>query len=131
MSICCCKNSLSCTAAAIITSIIVGVVTAFLTITGVITLAPVFLWVTLGVALVYLAVTLLATAVTENCDGCCKALHALLVGALGTVLLSLVLLAITFAATSFLGAFLSGLLLFFFFLTLSSTACYIKCLCRG
>ncbi len=131
MSLCCCKNPFSCTATAVIASIVVGVVTAFLRITGVITLTPAFLWVTLGVALVYLAVTLVSTAITERCDGRCSALPALLIGALGTVLLSLVLLAITFVATSFLGAFLSGLLLFFFFLTLSSTACYIKCLCRG
>ncbi len=131
MSICSCKNPFSCTATAVIVSIVVGVVTAFLRITGVITLTPAFLWVTLGVALVYLAVTLISTAVTEHCDGRCTALPALLIGALGTVLLSLVLLAITFVATSFLGAFLSGLLLFFFFLTLSSTACYVKCICRG
>lgn len=131
MSMCSCKNPFSCTAAAVIASIVVGVVTAFLRITGVITLTPAFLWVTLGVALVYLAVTLISTAITENCDGRCSALPALLIGALGTVLLSLVLLAITFVATSFLGAFLSGLLLFFFFLTLSSTACFVKCLCRG
>lgn len=130
MSNCCCKNRFSCTAAAVIVSIVVGVVTAFLRITGEITLTSAFLWVTLGVALVFLAVTLLTASVAER-QGCCSSLNALLIGALGTVLTSLVLLAITFAATSFFGAFLNGLLLFFFFLTLTSAACYVKCLCAA
>ncbi len=124
----CNRNPFNCTALAVIASIVVGVVTAFLRITGVITLTPVFLWVTLGVALAYLAAALISAAFEKCCKKSCSALSALLGGALGTVLLSVVLLAITFAATSFLGAFLSGLLLFFFALLLTSTACYIKCL---
>ncbi len=130
MSNCCCKNRFSCTAVALIVSVIVGVITAFLKITGEITLTPAFLWVTLGVAVVFLAVTLLTASVVER-QGCCSSLNALLTGTLGTVLVSLVLLAITFATTSFLGAFLNGLLLFFFFLMLTSTACYVKCLCAA
>lgn len=131
MEISCCRNRFNCTAAAVIASIIVGVVTAFLRITGVITLTPVFLWVTLGVALVYLGVVLVAAAIARGGEDNCSALSALLVGALGTALLSVVLLAITFAATSFLGTFLSGALLFFFSLLLTSTACYIRCLANA
>lgn len=129
MSNCCCKNRLSCTAGAVITAIAVGVITAFLKITGEITLSSAFLWVTLGVALVYLAVTVIAAAVSENGNTCCASLTALIVGAIGTVLLSLLLLAVTFAATSFTGAFFDGLLLFFFVLMLGCTGCYVRCLC--
>ena len=130
MEMSCCRNRFNCTAFAVIASLIVGVVTAFLRITGVITLTPVFLWVTLGVALVYLAVTLIAAAIARCGEDNCRALPGLLLGALGTALLSVVLLAITFVATSFLGAFLSGALLFFFSLLLTSTACYIRCMAR-
>lgn len=54
MSLFSCDSKCNCTIAAIIVSAIVGVVTAFLQITGVITVAPVFLWVVFGIAVVYL-----------------------------------------------------------------------------
>jgi hypothetical protein len=107
------------------------VVTAFLRITGRITLTPAFLWVTLGVGIGYLAIVTIAAAIARCGEDNCAALPALLLGALGTVLLSVVLLAITFVATSFLGAFLSGALLFFFSLLLTSTACYVRCLANA
>ena len=52
-----------------------------------------------------------------------------LLGAIiATILLSVILLAVEFAATSILGAVITGLLLFSFFLTLTETACLTRCI---
>ena len=58
---CNCRNN--CTSIAVVVSIIIGIITAFLRITGVITVTPAFLWVVFGIAVVYLAVVLATTAV--------------------------------------------------------------------
>ncbi len=126
---CSCKSS--CTVGAVIASVIVGVVTAFLQITGVITVTPVFLWVVFGIAVGYLAVSLAATALarrTENANCLCSSIRALLAGILGSILLAVILLAVGIVATSILSAILVGLLLFFFTLTLTSSACLVICL---
>lgn len=126
-----CYCKCSCRIAAVIASVIIGVVTAFLQITGVITVAPVFLWVAFGIAVVYLGVLVVAAALSgaEEAAGClCTALNALLIGILGTVLFALVLLAVGIVATSILSAILVGILLFFFSLTLTSTACLVRSL---
>ena len=119
-----------CTLAALIVSLIIGVITAFLRITAVITLTPAFLWVLLGITVVYLAVLLVSSATSRNrcCELLCNIVTALLAGILGTVLLSIVLLAVEFAATSVIGAVIAGALLFFFSLTVTSTACLVRCL---
>ena len=66
---CYCIFRCTCTAAAVIASVILGVVTAFLQITGIITVTPVFLWVTLSIATGYwgilLAVGINATSVVS------------------------------------------------------------------
>lgn len=135
MSESCRCSSPSCTVIAVAASLIIGVITAFLRITAAITVTPAFLWVLLGIAVVYLAVTLVSSAVFR--DGCCESLcsivTALLAGIIGTVLLSIVLLAIEFAATSVLGAVITGALLFFFFLAITTTACLVRCFfkCNG
>ncbi len=118
-----------CSVVALIASAIIGIVTAFLQIAGVITLAPVFLWVTFGIAIVYLGGLLVASVVSRrNEQSSCgaSALRALLGGILGTVLFSSVLLAVGIVATSVLSAVLVGLLVFFFALTLTSSACFVK-----
>lgn len=123
---CGCKNT--CTSIAVVASLIIGVVAAFLRIMAVITVTPAFLWVTLGVAIVYLAI-LLADALfdPENGAPCtAKTVNALLGGIVGTVLLSVVLLAVPFAATSIIGAVLTGALLFFFSLIVAASACLVK-----
>ncbi len=122
-----CRNN--CTVVAVIASLIIGIVTAFLRITATITLTPAFLWVLLGIAVVYLAVTLVSGALfrRECCNDLCSIVTALLVGILGTVLLSIVFLAIEFVATSIIGAILTGGLLFFFFLMVTSSACLVRC----
>ena len=119
---CNCENRFSCVTLSLIASLVIGIVTAFLQITAVITLTPAFLWVTLGIAVVYLAANLFGAR-----GGCCSALYAVLAGILGTVLFSVVLLGVTFAATSVIGAIFAGLLLFFFSLTITATACLVRC----
>jgi len=124
-----CDNKRDCVVLAVVASLVVGIVTAFLRITAVITVTPAFLWAVLGVAVVYLAV-LVAAAVQSQagvCKGCGSALSALLTGILGTALLAVVLLAIPFVATSVIGAIITGLLLFFFALILTASACLVKC----
>ena len=110
-------------------SLIIGVIAAFLRITGSIIVTPAFLWVLLGIAVVYLAVTYAVAAVLRNgcCVNLCSIVSVLLAGILGTVLLSILLLAIEFSAASIIGAVLTGVLLFFFFLTVTSAACLVRC----
>ena len=129
MSTSCRSCGPSCTVIAVAASLILGVIAAFLRITAAITLTPAFLWVLFGIAVVYLAVALIAAANFRHgcCESLCGIITALLAGVLGTVLLSVVLLGIEFAATSLLGAVLTGALLFFFFLTVTSAACLVRC----
>lgn len=129
MSIFGCRCKCSCLLAAVIASVILGVVTAFLQITGTITVAPVFLWVVFGIAIVYLGVLVVAAALSgeEEASEClCATLNALLSGILGTALFAVVLLAVGIVATSILSAILVGVLVFFFSLTLTGTACLVR-----
>ncbi len=118
-----------CTFVAVVISLIVGIVTAFLRITGTITLAPTILWTFLAVAVLFLAVTLLSGTLFREgcCEGLCTIITALLTGVVGTILLSIVFLNIEFAIASVIGAILTGALLFFFFLTITSVACLVRC----
>ena len=131
----CCQCRFNCTSVAAIVSIIIGVIAAFLTLTGNLALGTPLLWVFFGIAVGYLAITLLSTRLCENDEraNClCPVLTALLTGVLGTILLSLILLLVDVAIASVIGAILSGLLFLFFALTLTTTACLVKCLadCR-
>lgn len=132
MSSCNCNYSCSCTLIAVIASAFIGIITAFLQIAGVITVTPAFLWVALGIAVGYLALTLVSTT-NQSSSGCCAPLLTVLIGALGTALFALVLLAVGITATSTVSSILVGVLLFFLFLTLTATACRAKCLadCRN
>lgn len=130
MSIVNCEKKRDCTGIALIASLIIGILAAFLQITAVITLTPIFSIVALGIAIVYLAVTLIATSLSQGiaeCNGCCVPLSAVLLGILGTILFAVILLAITFAATSIIGAIVVGVLFFFFSLMITTTACLAKC----
>ena len=126
-----CETKYSCTALSFIASLIIGIIAAFLQITGVITLAPIVVTVAFGIAIVYLAITLLAAALSQkenSCKNCCSPLATVLFGNLGTILFAAILSIITFAATSVIGAIFVGALFFFFSLLIASTACLIKCL---
>ncbi len=125
-----CNCNSSCVGLSVLASIIIGVIAAFLQITAAIVVTPAFLWVLLGIAIVYLAITLIAATLLRGSGvrSCvCRILPTVLIGILGTVLGSVILLAITFAATSIVGAIITGALLFFFALLISSTACLVKC----
>lgn len=131
MSMLNCGCKCSCTGAAVIASAIVGVIGAFLQITGVITVAPVFLWVVFGIAVVYLGLLVVTSALAgrgERCVGFCSVLTSVLVGILGSILFAVILLAVGIIATSVVSAILVGLLLFFFALTLTGSACFVRCL---
>ena len=124
-----CENKPNCTGIAFIASLVIGFIAAFLQITAVITLTPVFSIVALAVALVYLAIVLIASALTQraaSCNGGCTPLSALLIGILGTILFAVILLAVSFAATSVIGAIFVGALFFSFSLMITSTACLAK-----
>ena len=129
MSMCSCKCN--CTIAAVVASLIVGIITAFLQITAVITVTPVFLWVALGIGVVYLGILTL-TAGTSCCvrpgECRCMALDTLLTAILGTILFSVILLAVGIVATSVISAILVGVLLFFLSLTFAEAACYVRTL---
>ena len=130
MSLFSCNCRVSCTAVAVVASVIIGVIAAFLQIAGVFTLAPVFLWVVFGIAVVYLGVLAVAAALARRGedDGCCQSLEGVLAGILGTILFAAILLAVGIVATSVISAILVGVLLFFFTLTLTGTACFVRCL---
>lgn len=131
MSFCSCKSN--CSAVAVIASIILGAIGAILSTTAVITLTPAFLWVVLGVAVVYLGLLLITSARFSNVSvkSCiCPVISVLLTAILGAILSSLILLGVTFAATSIIGTIISGVLIGFFSLIFAETVCLIKCLTR-
>ena len=125
-----CGCKMACPVMAVLASIIIGIITAFLTFSATIAVTPAFLWVLFGVAVVYLAITLLTASFRcgsiRRCI--CDILPVLLTGILGTVLTSVILLAITFVATSVIGAIITGALLLFFSLIITTTACLVKCI---
>ena len=136
MSMCCCETKCRCILLSLVAGVILGVVAAFLQITGMITVTPAFLWVVLGIAVVYLAVFVIAGAL-QNRQGAgecfCDTLDTVLAGILGSALFAVVLLAVGITATSVVSAILVGLLVFFLALTLTATACFVRKLmdCRG
>ena len=125
-----CNCKCLCNIIAIIASIVVGIVTAFLQITGVITITNTFLWVVFGIAVGYLAVLLFGAAFARNtdCRCVCNSLNTAIVGILGAILFSTVLLAVGIVATSVTTAILGGLVLVFFSLVISGTACLVRCI---
>lgn len=125
---CSCTCNCNCTGLSVVASIIIGVITAILQFNAIITLTPAFLWVTLGIGVVYLGIVFVVSALNFDGPICiCNILSVVLTGILGTILLSMVLLGISFAAGSIIGALLSGLLLAFFTLLITSAACLTKC----
>ena len=129
MTNCGCRTRLGCTLLAAIAAVILGIVAGFLQITAVITVTPLLLWVTLAIAVVYLAVLTVVTgmAPTGACRPCmCATLNVVLAGILATALFAVVLLAVGITATSVVSAILVGLLVFFFALTLTATACFVR-----
>ena len=122
-----CNGRYTCVDIAIFASVIIGIVAGVLRFTAVITATPAFLWVVFGVAIGFLALLVFIGNRLGTVLRCgFRALTALLVGILGTVLFSVTLLGITFAATSVIGAIITGLLLGFFTLLVTASVCLIK-----
>lgn len=126
MSICGCNFKCSCTLGALIVSLLAGVIGAFLQITAAITLTPVTYWVLFGIAVAYLGLLVVTAGRTHHCSCSCAALNAVLLGILGTILFAGILLLVTFAATSVVGAFVVGLLFASFTLTVAATICLVR-----
>lgn len=115
-------NNCICTLTGIVISVVVGLLTTLLQITGMLTVSNTFLWVMFGYAVTYLA-TLVLTGQQGVPLG-------LLAGIGGTALIALGLLLFGVTATSVLSAIAVGLLLLFFTLTLTASACYVRQLSR-
>ncbi|MBR5478986.1 MAG: hypothetical protein IKU84_02295 [Clostridia bacterium] len=121
-----CGCSFGCGGVALIVSIAIGVLSAIFRYLAIITVTPAFLWVVFGIAIGFLGISLL----TQRNDSCeCRALAPYLAGILGTILTSVILLGITFAATSLIGAIITGALLFFFSYMIINAVCKISCRC--
>ena len=120
-----CDSRYNCIDISVLASVIIGVIAGVLRYTAVITVTPAFLWVLLGIAIGFLGITLLTSVIGRG--HCCDFLNTFLTGILGTVLTSIILLGITFAATSIIGAIISGALLFFFSLMITTATCLINC----
>lgn len=121
------NNRNECLIIAIAGSVVVGIVTAILSATGIITLTPAFLWVVFGVAVGYLATVYIASSLRRfDTPYSARSLIAtFIVGVLGTILISLILLGVTLVAGSAILAVLAGLLLLFFSLIITSVACIV------
>ncbi len=123
-----CSCRTDCTGLALFASIIIGMLAGIFRFTALITITPAFLWVLLGIAVGFLGITLLTSATCcADRENCCRNISQFLAGILGTILTSVILLGIAFAATSVAGAIITGLLLFFFSFTLINATCLIKC----
>ncbi|MGM9550994.1 MAG: hypothetical protein ACI3XA_01930 [Clostridia bacterium] len=119
-----------CTTHSVILSTILGVIAAFLSITCILRLTAPIIFTALIVALLYLPVVLIALSLrTCSATRCvCRALKAIIIGVLGTVITSLILLTIPCFPIGVIYAIIVGLLTLFFFLMLSSTGCLIRCI---
>lgn len=113
-----CSNKCICTPAGVGISIVIGLLTTLLQITGTITITTEFLWVLFGYAVTYLA-----TLVLTGQRGVPLSLTAAF---LGTALTALALLAFGITATSILSAAAVGLLILLFTLTLAASACWVR-----
>lgn len=123
-----CGCQTGCTGIALIASVIVGVTVAFFRFAALITVTPAFLWVLFGIAVGFLGIVLVTSSFDHaEKNSCCHSLTQFLAGSLGTILTSVILLGITFAATSVIGAIITGLLLFFFSLLVTSATCLVTC----
>ena len=125
----CCNCKVECAFLSVAAAIVVGVVAAIAQYTAIITLTPVFYIVAFGIAVLFLGVLLALTPTLYKtaCIGCNSNLKLTTIGIVGTIVASIVLLAVGFAATSVLGAIFVGLLAGFFTLLVTSVVCAINC----
>ena len=125
-----CNYRVECAFLAIAASIVVGIVAAIAQFTAIITLSTVFYIVAFGIAVLFLGVLLALSPVLYRvaCQSCCNSnVKLTTIGILGTIVTSIILIAVGFAATSVLGAIFVGLLAAFFTLIVTSIICAINC----
>ncbi len=125
-----CNTRVDCAFLAIAAAVIVGIVAAIAQFTAIVTFTTVFYIVAFGVAVLFLAVLLAMVPVLYrmSCQSCCGSnIKLATIGILGTIVTSIILIAVGFAATSVLGAIFVGLLAGFFTLVVTSIACTINC----
>ena len=126
-----CSGCFDCSIFALVVSIIIGVISAILVGTGTIVVESYFLYGAVITALVYLAALVLAGSIgTGLCNCGSSSVTYVLVGILGTILLAGILLAAVIPVGLF-GSLLSGVLVFFISLMLSSVACLVSCFCKS
>ncbi len=135
MEICGCRPRCECALFSVIVSAVIGIIAAFLNFSGTIAVPLVILWVFFGVALGFLAISLVSASFRrekENSGCFCISLGTLFVGVLVTTLLSLVLIIFDIATAGILGSVITGLLFAGFSLTVTSAVCLAKSLfgCR-
>ena len=125
-----CNCKCNCNLFAVIGSLIVGIIAAFLQTTGAIVVTPAFLWVVLGIAIAYLADLAISVALNRRDGGfdcLCPSLGTAIIGVLASALFSVVLLGVGVPAGA-VGVILVGLLVFSLALLISATACFVRCL---
>lgn len=124
-----CNCRVECGFLALAAAVVAGVVAAIAQYTAIITLTTVFYIVAFGIAVLFLAVllALLPNLYKTACQGCNSNLKLTTIGILGTIVTSIVLIAVGFAATSILGAIVVGLLAASFTLIITSVVCTVNC----
>lgn len=125
-----CGCNVNCSGLAIVASVIIGIITSFLVYNAAVAVTSTFLWVLFGIAVVWLALLMALGALSQSSGfkTClCSGMPLILTGFLGTILVSLILLAVSFPAASVAGAIIKGALLLFFTLGITSAACLIRC----
>ena len=127
----CCGCRRGCVFWGLVVSAVIGLVAAFLRITGMLAVPTAALAVVFVLAAVYLATVLVVSALLRHqSEGecLCRALRAVLAGILTAALAAVVLLAVPFGAISVIGAIVTGLLAGGVSLILGATACLVQCL---
>lgn len=125
-----CNSRVDCAFLSIAAAVIVGLVAAIAQFTAIVTFTTVFYIVAFGVAVLFLAIllALVPTLYKVSCQSCCISnIKLTTLGILGTIVTSIILIAVGFAATSVLGAIFVGLLAAFFTLMVTSIVCTINC----
>ena len=124
-----CNCRVECGFLSLAAAVVAGVVAAIAQYTAIITLTTVFYIVAFGIAVLFLGILLasLPSLYKTACHGCNSNLKLTTIGILGTIVTSVVLIAVGFSATSILGAIVVGLLAAFFTLIITSVVCTINC----
>lgn len=133
MSNCSCSSQCrwNCTAIGIIISIVAGIIGAIVLATTTPVIPVAIYWGALVTALVYLAVVLIAVAISRlvGTGSClCDTLPTVLTGIIGTIILSILVLVINIATITLPLAILIGVLIAFIGILLSGLVCLITCI---